>query len=723
MANRVQSAKNGWSSNPVTSIPLTFGSAPTNGSLILLTVISSNSTGITGISQTGVTWTLVEKVGATNGYEELWKGVVGLSAGVTATISYPTTGASVYIIAAEYAGTNTAVHVFGGTAGSSQGTPISASTGSTANTLQPLLWIATLGGIGSGSGPTWSGSPTNSFTVVDSYAVSGPFSIGLELLELFSTSTGTVSTSQTYTLAGGASAPRGIIAGFVDSSYIGPGNTYNETTNVIGVGFPGGSDTFQSSGPHTYNEWTNAVGVGVPGGSDILTSPGNTYNEVTNVIGVGVPGSKGGFSGGPYTYNELTSVILVGGSSSADRQWMSELYDGVIAVGFPSSIDTYVPKPPSTTYYEFTGVIAVGNCFGADTHKTTGATSIKGVGKPASLDVFTTVDSSTATGVGIPRSIDSRFYLDPSFATGIGKPLSRDTHKIREKTAISGVGKASSSDPQITHDRTKVTGVGRPAVIVSAWTGAEATVVKGIGKPVSINHLIAAEQTNAKGVGIPAQSSPLRLRENTKATGVGSASVATVRVLNEKTLAKGVGIPGGTSAVVTSDGSKAKGIGIPASAPQSAQASGIIPAIRYHGKATIPNLTKIVEGLPDEEVLQTLVEPFLVIVASKPAKIALAVQDQAYTVSIDIVYLTKVAAGSDNPPLLRAALRVLEQSLVLDYQLFGNTSIPSCFDLDIAATPLDRVNEYNKMFASKGQSVEIAVSNLTVSYVEFNQAQ
>ena len=172
-----------------------------------------------------------------------------------------------------------------------------------------------------------------------------------------------------------------------------------------------------------------------------------------------------------------------------------------------------------------------------------------------------------------------------------------------------------------------------------------------------------------------------------------------------------------------SDASKSTNIIISAAVANTIDASGMIPAIRYWIGQTIPTLTQIVEAMPDEQVLQGLNAPFMVIFAQKPSKIELAVQDQAYTVAFDLVYVAGVQAGIDNPPSLRASLRSVERALLADYQLFGRTSTPASFDLDITATPFDRMNEYNKVFARQGQSIEVAVSSIQVSYVEFNLGQ
>jgi hypothetical protein len=87
----IQDKASGAGSN-TNSLALTLGSTPTNGN-ILLACIDRDATGaITSITQTNVTWTqLISSGNGTAPVVEIWKGVVGASAGTTLTIACATT--------------------------------------------------------------------------------------------------------------------------------------------------------------------------------------------------------------------------------------------------------------------------------------------------------------------------------------------------------------------------------------------------------------------------------------------------------------------------------------------------------------------------------------------------------------------------------------------------------------------------------------------------------
>lgn len=240
---RVQTQKNQTIGAPVnTSITLTFGTTPTQNNVIVCAVqcASANATTVT-LTQTNVTWSRITSTGTTGSFHELWYGLVGSGAGTVLTVAQTgATSTNLMAIAAEYSGTATTSIVNASNSNSSASTsssPATASSGSATNDQQPVVWVGSLGSNGSGGTPAWSGSPTNSFTGIDSYAVSASTTMFLKLYELFTSSTGTTSVSEDFTFTSGTQTPRGAIAALRDTSASGGGSppTIQGITSLQGI--------------------------------------------------------------------------------------------------------------------------------------------------------------------------------------------------------------------------------------------------------------------------------------------------------------------------------------------------------------------------------------------------------------------------------------------------------------------------------------------------------
>ena len=496
---------------------------------------------------------------------------------------------------------------------------------------------------------------------------------------------------------------------------------YNETTNAIGLGIGGGSETVTHAAPQVLNEHTIAIGLGSASSGDTITFPSNTFNEKTNATGIGIAGLYNP-GGGIGTVYETTNTTCIGIAQGNERGIWNEMFDGIIGYGIAGSSDSYVQAGQPNTWYEFGVVTGLGSCAGANTQKAYGSQPPVGLGRAGGSSSIVTSDHNSAIGLGRVSSFDTRYYHEANSATGIGSASSTDYSKYRITTSSTGLGIAASVESHHSFYSSGAKGLGIAGGHISAISFAESNSAKVVGSASVRDLIIGSGTNNATGLGSASSIDKTKFKDISNATGIGIAGGSQVRAIIEITNAKGLGIAGGSAHMVIYDSPAAVGLGVAGSANQPTNALGIIPAIRYHAKATL-GVTQVIEGMPDEETLQTLPVPFFVILASKPSRIDLAVQDQAFTISFDVIYACESLANTDNNVTLRSALRPLEQALIQDYRLAGNTGVNSCYNLDIDSTPFDTVNEYAKAFFRQGQEVTVAVSSFTVSYVEFNQGQ
>ena len=92
----------------VASLALTLGAAPTDGN-VLFALIGSSASTVTGVTQTGVTWSKLLDTGLVPD-AELWKGVVGAGAGTTVTVAFAAASYSCFHVS-EWAGLTGTVQV------------------------------------------------------------------------------------------------------------------------------------------------------------------------------------------------------------------------------------------------------------------------------------------------------------------------------------------------------------------------------------------------------------------------------------------------------------------------------------------------------------------------------------------------------------------------------------------------------------------------------------
>ena len=206
---RVGSAATGnTGANTVASFTVPLSAAPSSGNTLVavITTRGYSANRVSGISQTGVTWTKVPGAEGVNtssssgSTTEIWYGsnVTG-GAGTVATISFPTaTTLRAAAVVAEYSGI-LAASPYEVTANAS-GNSTTASTGTTVATTQATeLWI---GGIGLRDSTYNFGSPSNAFTAVasaNSTSTTTNSNAKAFLLEKIVAATGAAGTSGTIT--------------------------------------------------------------------------------------------------------------------------------------------------------------------------------------------------------------------------------------------------------------------------------------------------------------------------------------------------------------------------------------------------------------------------------------------------------------------------------------------------------------------------------------------
>lgn len=506
------------------------------------------------------------------------------------------------------------------------------------------------------------------------------------------------------------------------SGIIFPSTIYRDSGAVLFVGAPEGSDTTSGTGPYTYNDINQALFVGAPDGSDVLTHPGQVFYDSGQAVALFAPYLYQP-SVGPFTYNDSGQVVLVEMPMFAGRAFYADFSQVSQLVGVPQGSDTYVPARTPNKWFDFGTSVFVGVTQGSDSSVLSDRSGALIVGKPSGHDTVVLQDSESAKAVGAPQSRNSTWRHSAGSSLLVGDPSGIDRFKGKDNGQSLVIGHPSGSDSATFADRSKSLAWFAPQTNAVAFTSSDTGQSKLVGKPQFSGHFTAHDSASVLAIGSPLGRDKAKARDSAMAIIIGAPSGSQVYKHFDKGTALVVVKTQGADHSVYSDMASSAIVGKSALGANAANASGIIPAIRYWIKNTISGLTQIQEALSSETVLQDLVAPFAVIAASKPTRIQLAVQDQAYSIAFDLIYVKPEDAGVDNPPEVRSTMRLLEMALLADYQLKANTSIPSCFNLNVTATPYDRLNEYNSQFARSGQPIEVGVTTIIVDYIEFNLGQ
>jgi len=206
-----------------TSSPLVFtnllGSTPTNGNLLILAIAnnsgnSGTNLAVTGITQTGVTWTYVNSISNFGEQCELWWGLIGSGTSKSITVTLSGNPASLAVVnVCEWSGITTVSPVDQNGTVANVTSPVTIST-SGATTFANELVVVSAG--------TWNGgatsisSPSNGYTLLD--GTGGSNVATSAYMYKIVTSTGTQST--TYTDSGAQANRVAVIATFKAINFI-----------------------------------------------------------------------------------------------------------------------------------------------------------------------------------------------------------------------------------------------------------------------------------------------------------------------------------------------------------------------------------------------------------------------------------------------------------------------------------------------------------------------
>ena len=199
LPGRVRVASGDTGINAASSIAVNMGVAPANGNTLVAVIATrGTSTGrVTGITQTGATWTRVSQGSNAGGSTtEIWISSNVSGAAANLTINQATLRSAAVVV--EYSGILSASPL--DKAANANGNSVSPSTGTTASTVQANeLWIGGMGLVNSGYTVT---SPTNSFvSIASAQSISTTASNNAKIyaLERVATTIGTASTVGTTT--------------------------------------------------------------------------------------------------------------------------------------------------------------------------------------------------------------------------------------------------------------------------------------------------------------------------------------------------------------------------------------------------------------------------------------------------------------------------------------------------------------------------------------------
>jgi len=229
---KVQGPYNAFGASPPHTLGVTLTNTPVSGDILICTtgIASGDSEAVSGISQTGVTWSYCKNKAVYNAewatyYDvEVWIGIVGAGASKTLTISYSGTQWAVFwATALEYSGVATSNEL--DKTASNAGTNKYPDTGTTDTTSQAgELWIGATFIQGSNSQKT----PTGGFTLYDYYDPYGSGNLGT--LELMNAAQGTANSSTT---AYSANPWVGCIATFLPSAVVAALKMYGDGLTCV----------------------------------------------------------------------------------------------------------------------------------------------------------------------------------------------------------------------------------------------------------------------------------------------------------------------------------------------------------------------------------------------------------------------------------------------------------------------------------------------------------
>jgi hypothetical protein len=155
----------------------------------------------------------------------------------------------------------------------------------------------------------------------------------------------------------------------------------------------------------------------------------------------------------------------------------------------------------------------------------------------------------------------------------------------------------------------------------------------------------------------------------------------------------------------------------PAILPYAITPDNLVVLCRAKVKATLTELTKIVEALPGANSETESQLPYMGLFFSDPLDVSaqFAVNSQASTYQVEHVYVAKTVQDSatDTTQALRARLDILETAYYADPKLGGLVTLTSTVD-----TPANKANTYAQAFATDGQLLSVMVLTMQFTLVK-----
>ena len=374
----------------------------------------------------------------------------------------------------------------------------------------------------------------------------------------------------------------------------------------------------------------------------------------------------------------------------------------------PSELDYQAPRLP----YHYADRMSVGvglasSMTTTSAHKDTLKASV-GVG-PTMSATGAWHDTLTAQ-VGVLPGMSDRQNLHDTTTAQVGvKPTITDRQALRD-TMTAQVGLSTSMTgtyPPYADVMTARIGVG-PAMSATATQNEVMTAKVGAAPAMVDKQNLHDTMTDQVGVA-PSQVESAKHRDTMTAQVGLSTSMTDGRAYRD-TMTAGVGANGQVNAATAgSHDTLTAGAGMGTRMIETLVTvdSGFVAAVRAVVKATLPELVRVPESLPEAQGLKPTDLPFVVLVVGDDTDASpnFPVQSEAQQVTVELVYVarTPTDGATDMPQVLRAKLNLLQQAFLSDRRL-GHIAQRT----ELMHTPLHRANQYQEHFAN------LQLGNMTV---------
>lgn len=492
------------------------------------------------------------------------------------------------------------------------------------------------------------------------------------------------------------------------------GTGYFETSGVTITPVPGGSDTKTTGMPQVINERSGVSVSPSPGNSETLVSPGSSWNEKTGVSITPVPGIYN--PNPPQVYNDQSNAFLTLVPGGLNRQGMYETTGAIFAL-VPGGSDTLV-SAGRQQIFETTGAQVVPATSTSTTFKYSDRASVTLAPLPGGHEAIATADHSASVVDPVPGSSERMRWANVSQATITPTPGSLDPSKLTEKTGVTVTPAAGGSATIISADRSPVT--------VTASAGGHDTIVahdksQALIDPIasSLDRAIFSPTSGATITPSVAASDRAKVQEKSATSLALAAGSSTTSGRLEVTIAPVVMATISRDTQVIHEHTGVSLSLVSGTGQDDIDALGLVPAIRYNVNRALPSLDKVAEGLPAAVLFDQIKLPSLFIVGQQPRQeTSFAVRDQSVWATFDLVYVMKQEAGVDQESKMRADIELLRNQVLADYTMIGRGPYRSCDDLQITATPYERLNQYQQHFMEPPLNVVVLVLSVECLVVQ-----